>query len=547
MLGLWGLFQFHACEFQTGFELVPGGRGDNRMVTAQLEYWHQALLGMGSVLSPAYYFPARDVLGYSDAYLAHALGYHLLRALGEDPFTAFQWWVLFFNALNYIFAYLMLRLGFRFSRFSSALGAFVFAFNAPKFNQWSHTQLQFLCGLPLILWILASTLREMESLSNRRFFLRISTAGWIFSFQLLTAFYPGWLFLFWSILCLGLSLCFSNIRTFICGVWNRKRGPLLWAMGMTILGLIPFGVIYGPAYLMVGGKPYTEVQMMTPNLWTYLWMGPRHAWWGWLWDRIPALQLLPVEGEMRMGFGLALSLLVVVAFFAMTGMLFKKQWMDWESDKAPRYSIGAAAFFGTAIFCLLAFDYDGFSPWKWIYEYVPGASAVRALGRWSVVLALPLSILFSAFMDWSWGKMGFIKELKIQWIGKGLVVFFALCVLYEQTAFPPTPGFSKHSELARLERLSEKLPSNAGPFYVTVKPGLMTGSYGGPLSATDVQIDAMLISAVRGIPTLNGYSGANPPQWGLYKVRSPFYPKYVKDWVNRSALKELIFDLEIDE
>jgi hypothetical protein len=75
----------------------------------------------------------------------------------------------------------------------------------------------------------------------------------------------------------------------------------------------------------------------------------------------------------------------------------------------------------------------------------------------------------------------------------------------------------------------------------------MVGSYGGPLSATDVQIDAMLLSAVRGIPTLNGYSGANPPSWGLYKVRSPNYEQYVWDWAKRSGLQTSLFELEIDE
>lgn len=75
----------------------------------------------------------------------------------------------------------------------------------------------------------------------------------------------------------------------------------------------------------------------------------------------------------------------------------------------------------------------------------------------------------------------------------------------------------------------------------------MADSFGGPLSATDVQIDAMLISAIRGVPTLNGYSGANPPGWGLYKVRSPLYEQYVWDWAKKSGLQAALFQLEIDE
>ena len=92
---------------------------------------------MGSVLSPSYYFPARDVLGYSDAYLAHALSFHL--ALGEDPFTCpvFQCTKLYFRLSDAPPG------DFRFSQLFFRLGRLLFAFNAPKFNQWSHTQLQF--------------------------------------------------------------------------------------------------------------------------------------------------------------------------------------------------------------------------------------------------------------------------------------------------------------------------------------------------------------------------------------------------------------------
>src|SRR5262249_40463025 len=54
-LGLLGLWQFHNVEFYSGFDLVPGGRGDNRLVTALLEYFYHALRGESSFRSPAFY------------------------------------------------------------------------------------------------------------------------------------------------------------------------------------------------------------------------------------------------------------------------------------------------------------------------------------------------------------------------------------------------------------------------------------------------------------------------------------------------------------
>jgi hypothetical protein len=312
------------------------------------------------------------------------------------------------------------------------------------------------------------------------------------------------------------------------------------------LGLIPLVLIYGPAFLEIGGKPYSEVKMMIPNLWAYLWMGPSHAWWGWIGDQVPELQNLPVESEMRLGFGLALTLMAVGAVIA-TPMKLRNRANLPGAGREPRCSFGVAALLSAFLICLWAFSYAGFSPWWLAYRLIPGASAIRALGRWSVFLGLPLSILFAAFVDDAWKRTGEFKNTFRSLAGKGLLLVFAGCALYEQTAFPPAPSFDKRMELVRLERLSEKLPRDAGPFYVSVRPGLLKGSYGGPLSATDIQMDAMLISAVRGIPTLNGYSGANPRDWGLYKVRSPFYPKYVRDWISRTGLQEKVFDLMIDE
>ncbi len=191
LIGFWGLSRFDACEFLTGFELVPGGRGDNRLVIALLEYWHRALLGQGSILSPAFYYPAPGVRGYADAFFGQAIVYHLFRTWFFDPFSAFQSAILFFNVLNYLLAFWMLRIGLGRSVPAAALGAFLFSFSAPKFNQWSHPQMQFLCGLPLVVGILAILAREGKGLSPFRFFIGLSAAGLALSLQLLSGFYVG--------------------------------------------------------------------------------------------------------------------------------------------------------------------------------------------------------------------------------------------------------------------------------------------------------------------------------------------------------------------
>ena len=55
-------------------------------------------------------------------------------------------------------------------------------------------------------------------------------------------------------------------------------------------------------------------------------------------------------------------------------------------------------------------------------------------------------------------------------------------------------------------RLARDLPDNCSSFYVAVKPSA-------PHNQFEYQIEAALVGAIRGVPTLNGYSGYLPPGW----------------------------------
>src|SRR6185503_154803 len=56
-------------------------------------------------------------------------------------------------------------------------------------------------------------------------------------------------------------------------------------------------------------------------------------------------------------------------------------------------------------------------------------------------------------------------------------------------------------------------------------------------SMPEYQYDAMLISAISGIPTLNASSSQFPSGWDLYSLNSPQYEERVKSWVASQGLK----------
>jgi hypothetical protein len=506
-------------------------------VVAILEYFHHALHGAGILVSPAFYYPAQGTLGYSDAYLAHAIPYNWLRDWGWDIFSCYQAVVLFFNLLNYVFCFLMIRYGFGWGVPVSSFGAFVFAFNAPKFNQMGHTQLQFLCLLPLAVWALITWAKKNRELSQGRAFFLLSIASICLVLQLLTAFYPAWYFLFWSSLFLVLALAYKPTRLFLLELLSRFRPALLGAGIVFAAGLIPFLLLYLPVLMNLGGKDYSEVLMTIPNPWSFLWMGPRHEWWGWLWDKCAAIRSFPIEGEERMGFGLAILVLWLALTVTAAWFLVKR---NQRRENSLFAGFMALLVLATSLFCLIGLEYGGkFSPWRWVYEFVPGGGSIRAVSRYGVFLALPISIALSYVCHRLLERAKGARKWGLKAALMGVTFLVAGTIVMEQVKLPPFPAFYKTMELNRLEYLSEKLPASCRLFYATVKPGI-------PWSATDIQIDAMLISAVRGIPTFNGYSGHSPHDWWLYRVRSPKYGEYVGNWIKLHQIQEPVCRLDID-
>lgn len=539
-LGALGIWQFHNTEFLSSFNLVPGGRGDNRFVTSILEYLYQAYKGHGQFLSPAFYYPTPRCIGYSDLYVTHTFVYGWLRNLGLDIFTCYQVTVLTLNILTYLCGFWMLRWAFGFGVKASAFGSFLFAFNCPKFNQIDETQVQSLFWLALATGLVVLFIRKSKSLTKGQAFFFLSGAALSWDMQCLTGFYMAWFFFFWACFFLAASFLWKPTREHLMGLIKKFTLPVGGAVGVLFLGLIPFLWVYLPVLLDLGGKSYDEVRMSLPQFWSFLWMGPRHAWWGWLWDKCPAIRAFAIEEGQRLGYGLVVSATWIVLTFTAVQTLWRKQ----RKPLDPFISYGALAVLSTTLLCLLSLDYGGFSPWYLVFKVVPGGQSIRVVGRLVILLALPISIILAFVLNKTFEKAAIQKDLTHKFLlGLGALLLAGAGV-WEQVNLPPYAAFDKRNELQRLEYLSQKLPWTAKVFYVAPAPSLPVII---PFSATNLQIDAMLLSAVRGIPTLNGYSGHSPKDnWGLFKVRSPKYEEYVQDWVNRHPLPGPAYRLEID-
>ena len=90
-----------------------------------------------------------------------------------------------------------------------------------------------------------------------------------------------------------------------------------------------------------------------------------------------------------------------------------------------------------------------------------------------------------------------------------IVLAIVAIVTAEQVQVPNSYG--KNDGRARVARVANAIGASCGAFLYT--------TIGGADDPWNYHADAMWASMERGIPTLNGYSGNQPPGWNFYDIR----------------------------
>ena len=189
-------------------------------------------------------------------------------------------------------------------------------------------------------------------------------------------------------------------------------------------------------------------------------------------------------------------------------------------------------------FLVLGMKYgDAASPWRFVHAWVPGAGAVRAVARYVILLTLPMSIGFAWLIDkglrWAAARRRpmFARSACV------LIAVLASFGLCEQVGW--SGGFSKPVERAYLAALAADLPADCEVFYLAApRPG--TPAY-------EHQYDAMLVSILTGVPTINGLTSQVPRGWNLMVTDPGEYEANARDWIARERITENVCRLEIDE
>src|SRR5215213_6896883 len=386
-LGVVGTILYHSSQFFSGFDKFFGDRGDARGFVYFCEHWYQSILGKASLLNPGIFYPTKRTLAYSDLLFGFAAPYSFFRALGFSMFTSTELTIVLLTFLSYCVAFVLLYRTLGFGVVPSCAGALFFAFNSPKFNQLTHLQLQYVLLLPLIFALVITFAQRMETIDQRRAAWLLSLAAVCLNVQLATTFYYAWYLIIWTILFLLLALAFHGSRSFIIANVRKFWPALLIAAGVFLIGFIPILLLYLPAVRAGAWYRFDFVMEMIPDWRALLSMGDGNYVWGWFYKRVIGDPRPSTWGELMAGIGLVPSL----AWISLTVASI------WLIKKGRRAREIGPLFLGvmiltTSIFFVLGFKAGSHSLWRYVYEYFPGAGAIRAVSRYVIFLTLPMSI-----------------------------------------------------------------------------------------------------------------------------------------------------------
>jgi uncharacterized membrane protein len=215
--------------------------------------------------------PVQGTIGYADLLLGYGIFFSVLRSLGIGIFESAEFTIIFFNFLNYLFCFLLLKKVLRFNLLASCAGAVFFAFNSPKLIQMGHVQLQPMLFLPLFMIFVILFVQKQATLSQKGALGLLLLAVVSLGLQLLTGFYAAWFLLFWSTLFLATSILFGPTRLFIASLLKRFGSRWLRAAASFF---VSHSVRHGylPILRSTGGRSYEETLNLVPLRWSLLLM-----------------------------------------------------------------------------------------------------------------------------------------------------------------------------------------------------------------------------------------------------------------------------------
>jgi hypothetical protein len=409
----------------------------------------------------------------------------------------------------------------------AALVAGLFAFSNQLTTHMGHPHLVTTAFVPVIAYC---GFTYLDTRGTHRSALGHGVAGsMLMALFLYTCFNVAWFVMFFAIVLLmawlGLRwLGGERPRLIVAGMWRGRRDGLVVAL-VFLVCLTPFVATYVPVWRELGGRSFRDVVQMIPSPVDLVNVGAGNRVWGPLMVAVTPADRGAISGLFTLG-----SPLFFMACFLCFGLREIARLVRAAGKPEFRNRSAAGLAVAVAISWILLVKVDGRSLWWVVFHLVPGASAIRVVNRYQLVLYVAMCIVVAIGLE-----RVLAARPRRRWVIGGIVVAAVLLVA-EQANHMQT--FDKVSETRRLARVQSP-PAACRVFFADHRPSMDRPFYA-------FQTDAAMVARIVGLPTINGYSSNFPKGWDLLLHTSPSYSAGVADWVLSHRLESGLCSLDLE-
>lgn len=533
---------FFRVPILSGFDLGFGERGDGIIEISILEHWRNVLAGASPWHTGFYFYPYTGTLGYNDGYALYGLVYAFWR-LFADPFHADTLNILTFKTIGFIFAYLLVARTLRWGRSAAWLVALLWTVASNISLQAVHAQLQSVALLPVAMMLAITAVRaERDGCRSKARWHAVALAA-LMAAWLMTSYYMAWFTIFSACL---LTLCWLVLTghwrpATLLDLLRRHGATLACGFGAFAVLILPFLATYLPKIRETGGKSYEEMlgYLVTPLI-DMINVGPDNYLWGWIFRPLfalvhavlpddPALPRRVLGFEHEAGLPLITCVLVVTAAWR---IIVRRCATEGDGATAGAASVELRAFaWAMMIAWALTLQFWIASPWGLVFEFVPGAKGLRVVSRYQLWLVLPFLLLAVA----AWRD-------RATWLARsrpGLAAILLLLLVVENLGSETAAQLDRTDNRAALWGIPRP-PAGCTNFYVAAS------RRGEPLYLNRYMndryphnVDAMLLAERWRVPTINGFSTFNPPDWNFGEPWAADYDERVFAYARRHHLHGL--------
>jgi len=502
---LFSLAAVFSTQLLTGFGHLTGDRLDGLIQTSILEHWFNVLRGRSAWDTTNYFYPYQGTLAYNDGYLLYGLAYSGWRAMGVDPFLSTEGVVLLLRLLGFAAAYQFARRVLRLPFSLATLGAVLFTLSVSTYQQSAHTQILSVALGPAAALLAVRSMRALEAGRAR------AALGWGAAFAvlagalLLTAFYMAWLLILYALL-LAVAIIAMNrqARGHTLSTLRREWPAVLTIALMCIAAASPFLLVYLPKARESGMHDFSALHPFLPHLRETLRVGPGSLLFGW--------------SDALLFRGATTSAERIVGWPPVVLGCFVAAAWSWR-----RLPATGPAILAIVVTYVLTLNVGGASGWWVVYHLVPGAKAIRVVARAWIMLTGPM---LCVVLIW-------LRHLSSRRPATAAVL--AVLLVAEQLSSGPHVADLDHvTELQQMERV---LPPPVECRAFSVLSARSDDPEGNKvLQTSSANMNAMLIAEVAGLPTINGISTFNPPDWDFADPSSPDYIARITTYIRSHGL-----------